>query len=912
MGHDPDASADPEGDARRGARPFPLDRFQREAIDALDRGESVLVAAPTGSGKTVVAEHAVDLALAADAKVFYTTPIKALSNQKYHDLLARLGPGRVGLLTGDTSRDPGAPVVVMTTEVLRNMLYREAPALSGLRYVVLDEVHFLQDEYRGPVWEEVIIHLAPDVRLVALSATVSNADELADWIRTVRGPTALVVERTRPVRLTNHFLAEERATGSLEWIDTLLAGGRPNPEGERFDRTDAPQRDGRRDGRRGGRSRRRWVTPRRVDVVELLAEHQLLPAICFVFSRAGCDDAVGSCLDAGLRLTTAAERNRIADLVDHHTDGLLDADLAVLGYDRWRAALDAGVAAHHAGMVPPFKEAVEACFVEGLVKVVFATETLALGINMPARTVVIEKLSKFTGERHELLTPAQYTQLTGRAGRRGIDPEGHAVVLWSPFVAFETVARLAASRRFVLTSAFRPTYNMAANLVRRYRRDDAHRLLNLSFAQFQADQAVVRLEVELDERRDRATEARAAFEARAGERAAHLLAEAERDSASREVASSRSSGRSEPDPDEPEVPEVPDGVGAALAAFTPGDVVVVGGSVTGRGPEPAAVLSVAHRSGSIRVRVLTGTHTIYSLRDRDLPAAPEVIGGVSLPSPFAPGDAAFQREVAARLRKVHVPGDALNRARQADRATRRHEREAGGSRRPDRRELEQAARRVVRLERGVRALEGQIERRVASLAARFDRLLALLADWGYVKGWSLTPRGERLALLYHECDLLVAEALEEGLFDDLDAPSLAGLASCLVYEHRSQAPPPEPWFPSGKVRHRATRLAQLAAEIARDERAAGLPVTRPPDPTFVALAHAWAAGEELGVVLEDEDLTAGDFVRNVKQLVDLLRQLGEAAPVPETAHRARAAADALRRGVVLASSVVSEELEADP
>ena len=331
---------------------------------------------------------------------------------------------------------------------------------------------------------------------MCLSATVSNAEELADWMTTVRGPTATIIEERRPVELQNLYLIGDRSSDRLHLLPTLV-DGRPNPEARGS--TARPLGHGGPDARRG---RRRLYTPRRIEVVELLEEQGMLPAIYFIFSRAACSDAAAACLDAGLRLTTAAERDRIREIVGARLRGLDDADLAVLGYARWMAGLEAGIAPHHAGLVPPFKEAVEACFVEGLVKVVFATETLALGINMPARSVVIEKLSKFTGERHQFLTPGEYTQLTGRAGRRGIDTLGHTIVLWSPFVPFDQVAGLASSRTFRLTSAFRPTYNMAANLVRTYPRDQAHHLLNLSFGQYQADRDVVRLEARLERRKE--------------------------------------------------------------------------------------------------------------------------------------------------------------------------------------------------------------------------------------------------------------------------------------------------------------------------------------------------------------------------------------------------------------------------
>jgi ATP-dependent RNA helicase HelY len=331
------------------------------------------------------------------------------------------------------------------------------------------------------VWEEVIIHLAPEVDLVCLSATVSNAEEFADWIATVRGHTAAIIEERRPVELTNLYAFADRATGDITMLPTFVAtpGGelRPNPEAARHD-----ARGNERGGR--GRPRSRLAAPRRSELVGVLREQSMLPVITFIFSRNACDDAVQQCLAAGLRLTDADERRTLRKIADARSAPLTDDDLDALGYGEWLTGFENGIAAHHAGLVPPLKEAVEEAFAAGLVKAVFATETLSLGINMPARSVVIEKLSKFTGEHHEFLTPGEYTQLTGRAGRRGIDARGYAVVCWNPFVPFDQVAGLASRRTSALTSSFRPTYNMATNLVARYEPETAHRLLNLSFAQY--------------------------------------------------------------------------------------------------------------------------------------------------------------------------------------------------------------------------------------------------------------------------------------------------------------------------------------------------------------------------------------------------------------------------------------------
>ncbi|MYI56209.1 MAG: DEAD/DEAH box helicase [Acidimicrobiia bacterium] len=471
--------------------PFELDRFQLEATEAIDGGRSVLVAAPTGAGKTVVAEHAVRVALAGGKRVFYTAPIKALSNQKYSDLVAEHGPKVVGLLTGDNAINPSAPVVVMTTEVLRNMIYADSPDLGDLGWVILDEVHYLQDPYRGPVWEEVIIHAPPAVRFVCLSATVSNVNEICSWIGELRGSVQAVTETRRPVSLDSLVCFGDNERTNLRFLPVFV-GDRPNPEGERFDR------DRR---RRRGAGGRRWRAPDRVAVIEALSRRRMLPAIYFIFSRAGCDDAARIVARAGLELTTPAEQDLITEVVEPYVASLGRNDRRAVGYETWSAQILNGVAAHHAGMLPPFKEATEACFRRGLIKVVFATETLSLGINMPARTVVIERLTKFSGDGHELLTPLSYTQLTGRAGRRGIDDQGYAVVLWGPRLRFGDVAGLAGNRTFTLVSAFRPTYNMVVNLIARLAPEEARSVLGRSLAQYQADHEVVTLERQLQEGR---------------------------------------------------------------------------------------------------------------------------------------------------------------------------------------------------------------------------------------------------------------------------------------------------------------------------------------------------------------------------------------------------------------------------
>ncbi len=866
---------------------FEPDEFQVKAFDAVDEGSNVIVAAPTGAGKTLVANYAVEVGLAAGRRVFYTTPIKALSNQKYHDLVAANGRDNVGLLTGDNNINGDAPAVVMTTEVLRNMLY-SGTTLDGLQTVVLDEVHYLQDAYRGPVWEEVIIHLRRSVQLVCLSATVSNAEELSRWIETVRGPTSLVVETRRPVELTNRYVVGERGGSHLHFMKTMQ-GNRANPKGARYDNDPRRPggggrgrgRGGGRNGRGGSKERRKWRTPDRVDIVQLLDHRDLLPAIHFIFSRAACDDAAKAVVDAGIRLTSNAERRQISGIVTEHVRVLDESDLDVLQFERFKNGLMAGVAAHHAGMVPPFKEAVEACFVRGLVKVVFATETLALGINMPARTVVLEKLTKFTGEHHEFLTPAQYTQLTGRAGRRGIDTHGEALVLWSPFVRFEQVADLASSRRFVLTSSFRPTYNMAANLVRRYRPERARQLLNLSFAQFRVDSGVVLTEQRVEKLLDRRSQLEGRLERDFGPveelRAAAQTPEiAERDEQS---------------------------IAFAMSRINPGDVLEI---ESAEAPSPVIVLAVAfRRGGRVRVKVTDREAEVYELTPNDLLAPPKRAGEVELPDPYLPNSVSFVYEVSQLLARTRL-------------AAPKNRRSLGPSGEVvARTQLDPAAvkglRKLDKIERDLARARTAAAARADSLGAQFDRVIELMQRRGHLIDWELTGGGQRLARLYHESDLFLVEVLEDGLFDDLTPPELVALASSFVYEERrSNGPRLEPWYPSNDLRRRFRQVQARHLDLNSDESELRLPLTREPDPGFMAVAHGWASGGGLDDVLAEAEFTPGDFVRTAKQLIDLLRQLAKLAPLASTGAAARAGADAVYRDLVAASSIVDPGADPEP
>jgi ATP-dependent RNA helicase HelY len=877
---------------------FELDEFQVQACRAVEAGRDVLVAAPTGSGKTVVGEFAVGLALQQDRKCFYTTPIKALSNQKYHDLVARHGLANVGLLTGDNTVNGDAPVVVMTTEVLRNMLYAGSTTLTGLGYVVMDEVHYLADRFRGAVWEEVIIHLPESVSLVSLSATVSNAEEFGEWLSTVRGDTDVVVEERRPVPLWQHVMVGSRL------LDLFVSGGpgdgqrRVNPDLVRYSRDEQrlARVGDRRPGRGGHRPRRNGgaYTPGRVDVIDRLDREGLLPAIVFVFSRAGCDAAVRQCLDAGVRLTTPAEREEIREIVERRCADIADDDLHVLGYHEWAEGLERGLAAHHAGLLPTFKEVVEELFVLGLVRAVFATETLALGINMPARSVVLERLVKWNGETHAEVTPGEYTQLTGRAGRRGIDVEGHAVVLWQPGLDATAVAGLASTRTYPLRSSFRPSYNMAVNLVGQVGRAAARELLESSFAQFQADRAVVGLARTLRRHEEALEGYREAMACHLGdfEEYAELRGRiANREAAlARQGTALRKAAAAE-----------------ALERLRPGDVVrVPAGKFAGLAVVLDPGMSGGGRGDGPRPTVLTEARQVRRLSLVDFPVAVEPLTRMRIPKSFNPKAAPSRRDLAAALR-AKAPDDSGRRPRRPRSAAtddaelldlRRQLRAHPCHGCADRDEHSRWAERWLRLRREAEQVQRRVESRTNTVARQFDRVCAVLESLGYLRGDEVTPAGRRLTRLYTELDLLAAEALREGLWDALDPAELAACLSALSYESRQPDDAVPPRMPPGRVRDVLGQMVRLWGDLDALEKEHRLDFLREPDLGFAHAAWRWASGHRLESVLTDADLTAGDFVRAVRQLLDLLDQVADAAGDTPLRETARSAAVALRRGVV--------------
>jgi ATP-dependent RNA helicase HelY len=726
---------------------------------------------------------------------------------------------------------------------------------------------------------------------------VSNAEEFADWLVTVRGDTQVVVEEHRPVPLWQHVLVGKRMYDLFAVDDEATdPDGRlkVNPDLVRVAREDHRFSGSRRPG--AGRPRQRIWVPSRPDVIEKLDAEGLLPAITFIFSRAGCAAAVEQCLRSGLRLNTAEEAERVRVLVEARTEAIPREDLRVLGYWEWLEGLQRGIAAHHAGMLPTFKEIVEELFLDGLVKAVFATETLALGVNMPARSVVLEKLTKWNGETHADVTPGEYTQLTGRAGRRGIDVEGHAVVLWQQGFDPKQVAGLASTRTYPLRSSFRPSYNMAVNLVGAVGREPARALLESSFAQFQADKSVVGIARQIAKNLDALEGYRSSMTCHLGDvqEYADLRAALKR----RETDIAKQGAR-----------QRRAAAAQALEQLRPGDVIQV---PSGRRSGLAVVIDPGvGLNGEAHPLVVTEDRWGGRLSLSDFPGPVEPVGHVKVPKNFNTRSPQARRDMASSIRALGIrPAGRAARARSGageDETLARLRVEL--RRHPvhgcDEREQHMRwAERWHRLRADTDALERRVAGKTSSIARTFDRVCDVLTGLGYLSGDEVTDTGQQLARVYSESDLLVVECLRAGVWDSLTAAELASVVSALVYESRR---PDEsvPRVPSGPVQVALTEMQHTWARLADAESHEKLSFLREPDAGFTWAAWRWASGDRLEKVLDaDPDMTAGDFVRWCKQLIDLLGQIALVAGDSPVRRTSRQAMDAVRRGVVAYSSTV--------
>ncbi len=874
-----------------GTLPFRADDFQVEALEAVALGESVLVCAPTGSGKTVVGEGAAFLALLAGERVFYTTPIKALSNQKFRDFSERFGDENVGLLTGDTTVNGDASIVVMTTEVLRNMIYA-GKDLGNLGIVVLDEVHYLSDRFRGPVWEEVLIQLPRHTRVVALSATVSNYEQFGDWIASVRGSCTVVTSDSRPVPLYQHMMVgprlyslyaePRRAAKKNEAVHRL------NPDLIAAIGPSIP-----RSGRRAHPTP--WVS--RPKMVEVLQQKNLLPAIDFIFSRAGCDQAAEEVARAPLTLTTFEEREEIRKETSAALESIPVEDHAALGLNAWTETLASGVAAHHAGLLPILKETIERLFSHGLLKVVFATETLALGINMPARTVVLESLEKWDGSEHVRLGPREYTQLTGRAGRRGIDVEGNAVVMDRRDISPEEVAALASKRSYPLKSAFFPSYNMAVNLLARSDMATTRQVLESSFAQYQADAAVVKLAQKLRESDERIEEIKGDLYCDRGDASEYFSL---RDEVSRLQKKAASASRSHKHQSEIR----------ALSKLRIGDVVQYR---RGRRWRRGVVIQPAAPGYAVPLpSVLDENAKIGRLGPREASEGMETLGRMHVPHGGL-RRARDRQYLARELRDFHPKSQSrsesrgsgsqdspeatklLRRANELEEKLRAHPVHSC----PDREQHAGVGHRYVRLVRERDDLAERIAGRTARIVSEFDQVCTVLRALDFLDGDTVTKRGAMLRRIYGERDLVVAQAISEGIWDELTPQEFAAIISTVVYEPRAEASgsSEQPSLPTQRLRDAWASTETIGETIRQAEQKAGIDRTAELSADLVSMTYQWARGASLAKVLDGSEMSGGDFVRWMRQVLDMLQQIRrvEGSPLRDSAS---AAYDTILRGVV--------------
>ena len=862
----------------RARYPFPLDDFQLEAIRAIEAGQSVIVSAPTGAGKTLVAEFAIQMALATGKRIAYTTPLKALSNQKFNDFTRTLGAETVGILTGDVKVNPHGRVLVMTTEILRNALY--GSGLDDLGYIVLDECHYMGDEGRGTVWEEIIVNAPKDVLLVGLSATVANVKEIADWISIVHRPIVPIFHPHRPVPLSYavadlageiHEIAEVRAGRAR------LVGGEP----------------------RGPDDRGRWYTRRVVDpgvLIDGLETRGWLPAIYFIFSRVGCERATDDVLAEGKSLLTAAQQSD----VDHAINELIHDSPTVaesLLNQTVFQALRLGVGLHHAGILPSLKRLIELLFERGLCRVVFATETMSLGIHMPARSVVLQGLTKRTDRGFRSLSHNELTQMAGRAGRRGIDPEGKCVIALDARDGVEDLLRVVDGSPEPIESQFKLGYGSAALLLGTGAPPEAlRRRIESSFGQYQNLKRIRELEGEV-----RSLEAALAevkrYAAPCGDFARiGRYRRARQEVEARRQALGRGGRRGERNVAEAETGRL----ALVRRKGGPGLALILGThSIRGRRVLIDALLPhgavVRVKSGVVK-RIFWATPPLHVPRDLDRASEGRGRDGRGL------------RHLAAELGRLSV-AELVERERAqgpeaALSAIECHRCPWGAQPRCDRewRELEALTERL-----GVR--QRALEQQRDAYWHEFLRVVEVLEQFGAVRDRRLEPRGRLIAGLRHDNELLVAESVFRDVFAGLTAAEAAAVASALIEEARSGDTAIARDFlrKRPRLRRKLDQLTSLANTIYEAQRARHLRMPLAVHAGFMPAVYRWADGEDDWGAIVEESFGGheGDLIRAMRRLIDLLRQLAEGPEVPpETARLLAQAARIVDRGIVLESALI--------
>ncbi len=854
--------------------PFDLDDFQLEAIAALNHDRSVVVCAPTGSGKTLIGEYAIHRALSRGKRVFYTTPLKALSNQKLRDFRQRFGADNVGLLTGDTSINRDAPVLVMTTEIFRNMLYgtpigEVGTSLIGLEVVVLDECHYMNDRQRGTVWEESIIYCPRGIQLVALSATVANSDQLTDWIDQVHGPTDLIYSDFRPVPLQFSF-------GNPKGIFPLLDDNQ-----EKMNPRLKLKRGAFRPKGENQRGANRPEAPTIAFLLSKLQEADMLPAIYFIFSRRGCDKAVE---DLGpLSLVNDAEANQLREQIDSFLARNPDA-----GRTGQIEPLYRGIAAHHAGILPAWKGLVEELFQQGLIKVVFATETLAAGINMPARTTVISSLSKRTDLGHRLLNPSEFLQMAGRAGRRGMDTQGYVVTVQTPFEGAKEAAYLATSSADPLVSQFSPSYGMVLNLLQIHTLEEAQELIERSFGRYLSTLYLRPQQQELSRCEAEFSQLQAQLEAVDGKLLTQYEKLQERLKEEKRLLKTL----------QQQAYEMHAGDRAIALSFAVAGTLLTLKGHSIRLPEPQAAVLVAKAAGvgqfpyliclarNNRWYVATVADVVDMRGDvprltgvDDLTPPPELL---PKPGQVRKGDQTTSA-LAAAIPDLPDPDE------QAPEVYAQRQRMQAVQAQMDQHPVHQWGNRgqILKQQKRLQSLQVEIADRKAKLGEQtqqhweeFMHLIEILQSFGCLNGLVPSLLGCATAAIRGDNELWLGLALMSGEFNDLDPHHMAAACAALVTEVSR----PDSWTRytvSREVEQALGGLRSIRRQLFQLQRRhqVALPVWL--EEEFIGLVEQWALGAEWVELCSNTSLDEGDVVRILRRTLDFLSQVPHVPHLPE-------------------------------
>jgi len=857
--------------------PFDLDEFQKSAIAALNAGRSVVVCAPTGSGKTLIGEYAIYRALARGRRVFYTTPLKALSNQKLRDFRDQFGVDQVGLLTGDASINREAPILVMTTEIFRNMLYgtpigEVGTSLVGVEAVVLDECHYMNDRQRGTVWEESIIYCPTEIQLVALSATIANSEQLTDWINQVHGPTELIYSNFRPVPLEFYF-GNPKGLFPLLDKNTGKLNPRLKPKRGSGDRKSGPRPE----------------APSLIDTLSHLYSRDMLPAIYFIFSRRGCDKAVEEL--GTLSLVNEAEAEQLRRQIDEFLRRHPEA-----GRSGQVGPLYRGIAAHHAGILPAWKGLVEELFQQGLIKVVFATETLAAGINMPARTTVISTLSKRTDLGHRLLTASEFLQMAGRAGRRGMDERGYVVTLQTPFEGAKEAAYLATAEPDPLVSQFTPSYGMVLNLLQTHTLEEARGLIERSFGQYLATlhlkpqyEDVAELEAQLEQIQEQLQY----VDMRQMESYEKLR---QRLKVERQLLKTLQEQAQEARTEQ---------LGLTINFAMSGTLLSLRGkNVPTASPILVVLVAKTPGSGQSPYLICLGSdNRWYVVMTTDVVDLYAELPRLDIPSdllppvemPLKPGQSRRgNAETAAIAQAIPTPA-ALHIAPEVlAQQARVNAVEAQLESHPLR-QLGNPANIFKRQKRSIQ-LEAEIAERQAELNRyshrhweEFLHLIEILQRFGCLDELLPTHLGQIAAAVRGDNELWLGLALASGEFDNLDPHHLAAAVAAIVTE----TPRPDSWVRytlSAQVEEALAGLRSTRRQLFQLQRRYNVAFPIWLEYDLVALVEQWALGVEWSDLCSNTSLDEGDVVRLLRRTLDLLSQVPHiphlAEPLQRNAYRA--------------------------